>query len=199
MLAGRDTPRWLGPLSTIECICQSVCFSLSSCRSKHWDKDLNHLIYLGNEPSKGKVGQIRKASPLTCMLLAVGDPQDRPAQNNPVSPKERGKGCFWVTKIQVPPACPVWGLRLFTWTETWKQKGTGEWGRQQLWGRVRSWYPKAPFNCNFVLSKVIQNVFIEFLYQAYRSAGRWFYKCDCNSTLVPETGKWKWIILLIFT
>ena len=90
MLAGRDTPRWLGLLSTIECICQSVCFSLSSCRRKHWDKDLNHLIYLGNDPSKGEVGQIRKASPLTCMSLAVGDPQDRPAQNNPQSYPRRG-------------------------------------------------------------------------------------------------------------
>lgn len=90
-------------------------------------------------------------------------------------------------------------MRLFTWSETWKQKSTAEWGTQQLWGRVRSWYPKAPFNCNFILSNIIQNIFIEFLYQAYHSAGRWFYRCDCNSTLVLETGKWKWIILLIFT
>lgn len=94
MLAGRDTPRWLGLLSTIECICQSVCFSLSSCRRqrfKHWDKDLNQLIYLGNDLSNEEVGQIRRASPLTCMLLAVGDPQERHAQNSSQSYSRRGE------------------------------------------------------------------------------------------------------------
>lgn len=113
--------------------------------------------------------------------------------------KERWEGCFWVTYIQVPSACPGLGLRLFMWSEAWKQKVTGAWDRQQSGGRVRSWYPKALFNCNFILSKVIQNVFTEFLYQAYHSAGHWFCKCECNSIPVLEIGKWKWIILLIFT
>ena len=67
-------------------------------------------VYLGNDLSNKEVGQIRKASPLTCMLLAVGDPQERPAQNNPQSYPTRGARAAsgsLISKYFQPAQC--WG------------------------------------------------------------------------------------------
>lgn len=118
------------------------------------------------------------------------------------------EGCFWVINIQVPPADPVHGVRLFIWSEAFRQKSTCAWGRKSalclatIWGEewyttcisihfhlplfeswsiesFRSRYPKALFHCNFIPSKIIQNIFIEILCQSNLSVGHWFCKCEC--------------------